>query len=115
MIKSFTYAFNGLKIFIREESNARIHLLAVVLVNTVGWWYQFTLYEWIAVWMCIALVFVTEILNTALENLCDHISPEKHENIARIKDLGAAAVLVSAINSLVVSGLIFANRFLHIF
>lgn len=55
----------------------------------------------------IGLVFVSEIFNTAIKALCDFVSPQKHENIKQIKDLSAAAVLVSAIIAFIIGTLIF--------
>ena len=107
---SFSYAFNGFKILFREEHNSWIHIAAAITVNGLGLWLHFSATEWIAIWLCIGLVFLTELMNTALENLCDHISPEKNEAIGKVKDLAAAAVLVAAITSVIVASFILISR-----
>lgn len=109
-IQSFSYAFNGFKILFREEHNSWIHMTAAIAVNGLGLWLPFSATEWIVVWLCIGLVFLTELMNTALENLCDHISPEKNETIGKVKDLAAAAVLVAAITSVIVASFILISR-----
>lgn len=109
-VQSFFFAFNGIKILFREEHNSWIHLAAAIIVNIMGICLQFSTIEWIVIWLCIGLVFLTELINTAFENLCDYISPEKNEAIGKIKDLAAAAVLVSAITSVIVAFLIFISR-----
>jgi len=92
---------------IREEPNARIHLVAAIFVILIGFLLKITPLEWIAILFAIGFVFAMEMVNTALENLCDFVSPEKHEMIKKIKDLSAAAVLVSAIVAAVIGFLVF--------
>lgn len=41
------------------------------------------------------LVLIVELINTALEKLCDHLAPERHPSIKVVKDLGSAAVFVA--------------------
>ncbi len=113
-LQSFSFAINGLKVLVREEPNARIHLAASILVIFLGVLMSLTTFDWIAIWICIGLVLGTEIFNTAMENLCNHISPEKNELIGKVKDLSAAAVLVTAVISLVVGALIFLPKIMGI-
>lgn len=107
---SFKYAFNGLFILIKEEHNARIHLLAAVFPIALSLILQITKLEWLAIILCIGLVITTEIINSAIENLCDFVSPEKHEMIKRIKDLSAAAVLVAAIIAVFIGAVVFIPK-----
>ncbi|WP_206365148.1 diacylglycerol kinase family protein [Sphingobacterium corticibacterium] len=113
-IQSFKYAFKGLLHLIREEPNARIHFVAGIIAITCGWYFDIDKSEWLAVILCIGIVFTTEIVNTAVENICDYISPTYHHKIKIIKDLAAAAVLISAIMSVVVASCIFLPRLLTI-
>jgi diacylglycerol kinase len=57
---------------------------------------KIAVYEWIAVIFCIGFVFALEIINSAIENMADFVSPEKHAMTKKIKDLSAGAVLVGA-------------------
>ena len=109
-LKSFVHAFNGLRILIREEHNSRIHLLAAVIAIALGWCLHISYQEWITVILLIGFVFFAELFNSSLEQLSDHLSPEKHENIRKVKDLAAAAVLVSAMTSLIIGGIIFLPK-----
>lgn len=109
-LQSFQYAFNGLRILIKEEHNARIHLLATVLVVALSAILKITINEWIAVLRCIGFVFLAEILNTAIENLCDFVSHEKRQQIKIIKDLAAGAVLIATIISVVTACFIFIPK-----
>jgi len=106
-IRSFGFAFQGLKTLFKEEHNARIHLLAAIGVVLLGLALDISKSEWLAITLVIGFVFVTEILNTAIENMADFVSPEKEPAIKKIKDLAAAGVLVSAIVALVVGCVVF--------
>lgn len=109
-LKSFKYAFSGLRVLIEEEHNARIHLLAAVCVIAAGLLLRITLHEWLAVAFAIGLVFCMEILNTCVENISDFVCPEKDGRIKRIKDLAAAAVFVSAITAAVTGLCVFLPK-----
>ncbi|MBU0696808.1 MAG: diacylglycerol kinase family protein [Bacteroidetes bacterium] len=111
-IKSFPYAFNGLKILFKEEHNARVHLFIAIFAILAGFILKISAIEWVAVILVIGLVFITEIINTSIENIADFISPEKHPKIKVIKDLAAAAVILSAIVSVMIGLLIFLPKLL---
>ncbi|MDF2516114.1 MAG: diacylglycerol kinase [Sphingobacterium sp.] len=113
-IRSFGYAFNGLKIVWREEHNFRVHLLAAVLAIALSWALRISPYEWLAVVFSIGFVLVCELLNTALENLADFVCPEKNPNIKRIKDIAAAAVMLSSLTALLIGMLIFVPKLLSL-
>lgn len=106
-LKSFIYAFNGLKILFREEHNSRIHLIAAIAVIIAGIIFELNIFEWIAIVFSIGLVITTEIINTVVEKTADFISPDKNEKIKKIKDLSAAAVLVSVITAVSIGLLVF--------
>lgn len=107
---SFKYAFNGIKILIQEEHNSRIHLAATIAVITISIIFNINRLEWIGIVLSIGIVIVAEIINSAIENICSFISPEKHETIKRIKDLSAAAVLVAALIAVIVAGIVFLPK-----
>ena len=109
-LKSFGYAFNGLKVMLKEEHNARIHFVAAVLSILLGWGLDISLMEWVVLVIVIGAVFASELFNSALENLADHLSPGKSDSIKKVKDLAAAAVLVCAMVSVVVACLIFLPK-----
>ena len=113
-IESFQFAFNGLKILIREEHNARIHLFAVVCVTIAGFGFKISASEWIAVVVASGFVISMEIVNSAIEGISDFISPEKHEMIKKIKDLSAAAVLLAAITAFIIGLIIFMPKILDL-
>lgn len=102
---SFKYAFNGIAAFIRTEPHARIHAIATVLVLALGFYCRLGAWQWAAVLIVTAIVWVTEMLNTVIEKIMDHLSPGHHPRVKWIKDVSAGAVLVAVIAA-VITGLI---------
>ena len=114
-LKSFKHAFNGLRILLKEEHNARIHLIAAICVIVAGFGFQVSNYEWIALIFAIGLVFGLELINSSIENMADFVSPEKHDKIKKIKDLSAAAVLLGAVTALIIGLIIFVPKIIDRF
>ena len=108
--KSIGYALAGMIIFIREEHNARIHFIATLLLVVVTLLVPINRMESIALIVAAALVWIAEIFNTAIERLADCYSTKRDDRIKQIKDLSAAAVLVSAIIALVTGLIIFIPK-----
>lgn len=111
-LRSFKYAFNGLKILLLEEHNSRIHLIAAILALALGWFLKLSSTEWVLICLVIGAVFTAELFNSAIENLADFISPGKNEKIKKAKDLAAGAVLVSALAALIMACVIFLPKIL---
>lgn len=111
--KSFLHAFRGIRILIRKEANARIHLAAVTLVIVLGVVFPLSATEWCLLLLTCGLVLGLEALNAAIERLADHVSEEEHERIARVKDLSAGAVLIASIFATALAALIFLPHLLQ--
>ncbi len=111
-IYSFRFAVNGLKLLIQNEHNSRIHLTLLIAVLLCGILFEIGLYEWIAISIVSGLVFIIELINSAVEKLADYVEPEIKKEIGIIKDYCAAAVLVSAIISITVGAIIFIPKVL---
>jgi len=114
-IASFKFAFSGLQSLIRYEHNARLHLVAALGVITLGFVLGISTAEWLVLILIITIVFISEILNSAIESLADYISPEYNSVIKRVKDYCAAAVLIASIASVIVGILIFVPRLIQFF
>jgi len=109
-IKSFKYAINGIKILFRSEHNAWLHAAAAMIAISLAYIYQVSYSEWIAIILCIGLVISMEMVNTAVEKLCNLITTKSNQQIMQIKDLAAGAVLIAAIVSVVVASVIFVPK-----
>ncbi len=108
LFQSFRWAFRGMGRTVRQERNMRIHLTAVVYVTALGALAELDGPRWAAVLLCFGAVIAGELMNTALEDLCDAVCPEKNSKIGAAKDAAAGAVLVLAIASVGVAIAIFA-------
>jgi diacylglycerol kinase len=111
-LKSFVFAFNGIRIFIYEGNNARIHIIAAMIAIILGILLKISLTEWMMVILVIGLVITLEIVNSAIESLADYVSPGKHDLIKKVKDLSAGGVLVSAISAVIIGLIIFLPKLL---
>ena len=109
-IRSFKYAFSGLKLFFINDHNGRVHLFAAIIVIALSFYLQLSGFEWIAILSVISAVIVAEIINSAIEKLADVVSPEYHPKIKVVKDLAAAAVLVAAFTAVAVGLIIFLPK-----
>lgn len=114
LIKSFSFAINGLRLCWREP-NFKIHLLVSVLVLAMGYWLRISAQEWMVVLLCMGLVLSLEMLNTAIEHLCNILHPSHHPEIKLVKDVSAAAVLLGAAISVCCGAIIFLPKLLFIF
>lgn len=110
-IKSFSYAFQGIKTFFLTQHNAWIHAMATIIVIILGNIVALSTNEWCWIILSIALVFITEMLNTAIEFLTDIVSPEYHPLAKKTKDVAAGGVLVSAVIAVILGLLIFVPKF----
>jgi len=80
----------------RTQRNAWIHAVAAIIVFGFAFWLRVSAIDWAVLILTIAMVFAAEFLNTAIEAVVDLASPEKHPLAKVGKDVGAAAVLISA-------------------
>lgn len=96
-IKGFAYAFKGISYTFKTQINFRFHCAAALIVLLSGWYVQLNQTEWLWILAAIALVMISELVNTAIEAIVDLISPEVHPKAGQAKDSAAAAVLLAAI------------------
>lgn len=104
--RSFRYAFHGWWFVIRTQKNAWIHALVSIIVLFLGFWLKLSAWDWAVIIIAIAMVWTAEFLNTALEAVVDLASPERNQLAKVGKDVGAAAVLITASSSAVIGLLI---------
>ncbi len=113
-LKSFKYAFNGIKFVFKTQINFKIHLFAALVAIVLGFWLKINYYEWLILIIIIFFVLIAETFNTIVEKIMDYINPNFDEKIGIIKDLAAAAVLIAAILSIIVGLVIFLPKILKI-
>ena len=109
-LRSLGYALRGLVSVFRSEHNMWLHLLATILVTGLCFGFPVSLVELMLIVIVTGLVWAAEIFNTVIEKVMDFISPAKDERIKRIKDMSAAAVLVSALVALITGCIVFIPK-----
>lgn len=106
-LKSFDHAWAGLVFLMKSEPHARIHFLATIMVLIAAWSLEVSRQDWLWLILAITLVWMSEAINTAIEHLCDVVSPELSQSVKRAKDIAAAAVLIAAIAAVVIGVIVF--------
>jgi diacylglycerol kinase (ATP) len=114
-LKSFVFAFNGIKLYFKSQHNVWVHLLISFAVIIFGFLFQINLLEWCLVCLAMGLVLSAEGFNSALELLCDVVHPEKKKQIGHVKDIAAGAVLISAIFAALTGSIIFVPKIFALF
>lgn len=113
IIKSFGFAFKGLK-FAWQEKHVRVHVVIALLVSAAGFGFGISRMEWLILLLLFALVISLEIINTAIEHLVNLAQPNWHEQAGKIKDLSAGAVLCASIFAAICGILIFGKYILDL-
>ncbi len=104
---AFRYAFSGWWFVIRTQRNAWIHMIVSIAVLLLSFLLRINAISWAVILLAIALVWIAEFLNTALEAVVDLASNHQQHELAKVgKDVGAAAVLIAAITSIIIGLLI---------
>ncbi|MDF9867182.1 undecaprenol kinase [Bacilli bacterium PM5-3] len=111
----FKVAFNGIKTVFYEESSFRYQFILFILAVIVGFLLKLNKLEWIVILFASTIVFTFEMMNTAIENIIDLVSPDYNELAGKIKDISAGAVLVSTIGALVIGIIIFYKKIFYLF
>ena len=106
-LRSFGYAWKGIRCCVGKEQNLSFHLIATVLVVIAGWQLDITRTEWAILLLCIGMVIAAELFNTAIEKLVDLVSPEQHPLAGQVKDIAAGAVLVCAATAAIIGLMVF--------
>lgn len=107
---AFKKALGGIWYGIKTERNIKIQIVVAILVIVAGIFLKLSITEFIFVSLAIMIVVITELINTAIEtavNLCT----DKYHNLAKIaKDVAAGAVLLAALNAIIIAILIFTSK-----
>jgi len=113
LMNSFKYAIEGMKTAYQEEQNLRLHTISAIVIIILGIVFKLSIIELSICLILIGLVLMAEFFNTALENMVDMITLEKNPYAKKAKDISAAGVLVFAIVSGIIGGLIFIPKIIE--
>lgn len=112
LLEKVNYAIEGIIYTVRTQKNIRHHFLAAALVSLVSAFLPITKIDYLLVIVTISFVLVAEVLNTAIEELVNMVSPQINQRAKVIKDIAAGAVLISVIGAIILGSLIFIPYFL---
>jgi diacylglycerol kinase (ATP) len=114
VLRSFRFAGQGIVDLFRFENNAKVHLLVAAVVILAGFILGLSRVEWAIILTQIGLVWAAEAFNTAIEKICDFVSPGIHPQIKAIKDLSSGAVLILTIAAVLIGIILFGGHLLDI-
>ncbi len=109
-LAGFSYAGKGILTAFTQENNLLVQFSASMLVVVFGVTLKISMLEWCICAILCFLVMALELVNTAIENVCDKITLEQNEKIRVAKDVAAGAVLLMSICSVIVAGIIFIPK-----
>lgn len=113
-LRSFKYAFNGIRLLL-QQPNACIHAMVAVITVACGIWLKIAAWEWCVVALCIGVVLMAEALNSAIEALADKVSMKQDPLIGKTKDLAAGAVLLVVFAAIAAGLVIFLPKIIQLF
>lgn len=111
-IQSFSHAIRGIKASAISEIHMKVHIAISVAVLIAGFALDISILEWFVCLLCIGLVLSLEVVNTAIEDIVDLVSPDHHPLAGKAKDAAAGAVLIAAIVSAIAGSIIFIPKIL---
>lgn len=110
LVKSFRFAFEGMRTAIAKGRNFRIQIFLALSASVLGLILKISAPEWLDLTLIIALVLILELLNTAIESIIDIVSPEIAPKAKIAKDVAAAAVLIASIAAIIVGVFLFLPK-----
>ncbi|QYF93849.1 diacylglycerol kinase family protein [Massilia sp. PAMC28688] len=106
-LKSFAYAIAGIIFMLKTQHNAWLHAVATMAVIALALYCNVSASDWRWLIVAMAMVWVGETINTAVEYVCDVVSPNYSEAVKHAKDIAAGGVLIAALASLIIGILTF--------
>ncbi len=101
-LRSFAYAFSGLRFMLKTQHNAWLHLVATLVVIALGFGLKINATDWRWLVVAIVMVWTAETFNTAIEYVCDVVSPAYNDAVKHAKDIAAGAVLITAVGAAII-------------
>jgi len=115
LFKSFQYALKGLIKTYKEEQNLKVQTFIGIVVLITAWSYRISHFEWCLLILAISLVLIMELVNSAVERVTDVLKPRINTYVKEIKDIMAAAVMLSSFTAIIIGLIIFIPYLLNLF
>ncbi len=107
---SFVFAFHGLWLCLSKERNFLIQLLIALAAVIAGYMLKISNNDFLLIVLCIVIVLCLEMVNSAIEQLCNLVTTDFHPSVKKIKDISAGAVLLASIISVVIGCVVFIPK-----
>lgn len=108
-------SMNGLKSYAKEGKSIIFYSIGVIIEVIMGIVYQISGLEWILIICILGIILAIELINTALESVCDAVTQEYNEFIKVAKDCGSASTGVVCIVAVLLNIIIFLPKILALF
>jgi diacylglycerol kinase (ATP) len=105
--RSFSYAVQGIGFMLKTQHNAWLHAIATLVVITLATYCDINTSDWRWLVVAIAMVWMAETMNTAVEYVCDVVSPNYSQAVKHAKDIAAGSVLIAAAGAMLIGMLTF--------
>ena len=111
IVNSFKHASRGLKWAYIHDHSFRIEVWATSVVLLFGYFlWPLSQIEFLFLILGVALIYITELINTSFERALERLHPERHELIGKSKDIASSAVLIAVVFTWIVMIAIFIYR-----
>lgn len=115
LFRSFADAGRGLRFTFRNEQNFRLQIFISLLMAVAVCYFPLRVWEIILIILLVVMVLTMELLNTALEYYSDLLKPRLHHYVQAVKDIMAAAVLLTALGAFTIGLIIFLPHLINLF
>lgn len=115
LVKSFSFAFQGIKEAYNNEPNFKIHLAVGSISLVLAGLSNFTTLEWLILVLTISLVLTLELVNTSIESLADLLSPQIQDRAKIAKDVLAGAVFLATFAASLIGAILFVPKIISLF
>ncbi len=114
-LKSFKYSLDGLKYAYKNEQSMLVHLIVTIIAITLGTLFKISNFEWIITIFLLSVTASLELLNTAIEAVCDMVTLEYNKLAKVAKDTASASVFFTSMLGAVSGLIIYVPKFIELF
>ena len=98
---------------LKSERNFQLEVLALIVNLFLMVYFQLNSTDVVLIFIVCFLILIAEIINTAIEKICDFVEPNFNKKIGLIKDIAAGAVILATFLSIIVGVLVYSKYFFY--
>jgi diacylglycerol kinase len=106
---SFQHAFAGIGHVVHTQRRMRVHLALAALITGAGAWVRLSREQWFAVFTAFSLVFLADMMDTAISACVDLFAEKYHPVAGKACDVAMGATLVADVLAILMIGVIFLS------